>query len=91
LEVINSQPAQNRAERVDKMKHEDASKLIDRAFDGVNCPDTHKNAIKRIYNVYPAECMPQGICDPVYILNVLCKELGIGDGQSHFYKYTVHA
>jgi len=42
------------------------------------------NAIKRIYGSYPAECLPSGICDPMYIMNVICLELGIGDGQGHF-------
>ena len=44
-------------------------------------PDKVKNAIKRIYEAYPKECMPQGICDPMYIINVIAFELGIGDGQ----------
>lgn len=49
-----------------------------------NMPEKAKRAIKRIYNAYPVECMPQGLCDPMYIMNVICFELGIGDGQSHF-------
>ena len=43
-----------------------------------------RNAIKRIYSAYPSSCMPQGICDPMYIMNVLAKELGIGDGKGDF-------
>jgi|GEM_PF-3364614 len=47
-------------------------------------PEKVKKAIKRIYSSYPEECMPQGTADPMYIMNVICFELGIGDGQSHF-------
>jgi len=47
-------------------------------------PDKVKSAIKRIYGAYPHECMPQGICDPMYIMNVICFELGIGDGKGGF-------
>lgn len=47
-------------------------------------PDNYKKAIKRAYEVYLPEDMPQGICDPMYILNVLCYEIGIGDGQGNF-------
>ena len=43
-----------------------------------------KNAIKRIYSSYPKECMPQGLSDPMYIMNVIALELGIGDGQGTF-------
>lgn len=49
-----------------------------------NVPDKVKNAIKRVYSSYPKECLPQGICDPMYIMNVICLELGIGDGQGNF-------
>ena len=47
-------------------------------------PEKVKNAIKRIYGAYPKECMPQGLCDPMYIMNVICLELGVGDGQGNF-------
>ena len=49
-----------------------------------NYPERVKRAIKRVYNSYPPDCMPQGLCDPMYIMNVICKELGIGDGQGNF-------
>jgi len=49
-----------------------------------NEPEKVKNAIKRIYESYPADCMPQGVCDPMYIMNVICYELGVGDGQGNF-------
>lgn len=50
----------------------------------VDVPEKVKNAIKRVYGSYPKECLPQGLCDPMYIMNVICLELGIGDGKSHF-------
>ena len=43
-----------------------------------------KRAITRIYESYPMDCMPNGICDPMYIMNVICMELGIGDGCGNF-------
>jgi len=49
-----------------------------------NEPEKVKNAIKRIYESYPEDCMPQGVCDPMYIMNVICYELGVGDGQGNF-------
>ena len=48
-------------------------------------PENVASAIKRVYASYPKECLPQGVCDPMYIMNVICKELGIGDGQGNFY------
>ena len=47
-------------------------------------PERVKRAIKRVYASYPASCMPQGLSDPMYIMNVICLELGIGDGKSNF-------
>jgi hypothetical protein len=47
-------------------------------------PEKVKRAIKRIYQAYPASCMPQGLSDPMYIMNVICFELGIGDGRGNF-------
>ena len=44
-----------------------------------------KNAIKKVYESYPKECMPQGICDPLYIMNTIALEIGIGDGKGNFY------
>jgi len=44
-----------------------------------------KKAIKRIYSAYPEECLPQGICDPAYIINVIAYELGVGDGKGNFW------
>lgn len=47
-------------------------------------PEKVKNAIKRIYNAYPPDCLPQGLADPMYIMNVIALELGIGDGKGQF-------
>ena len=47
-------------------------------------PERVKRAIKRVYGAYPKECLPQGVCDPMYIMNVICLELGVGDGQGNF-------
>ena len=47
-------------------------------------PVKWQNAIKHIYGSYPKECLPQGICDPMYICNVMALELGLGDGRSNF-------
>ena len=47
-------------------------------------PERVVNAIKRVYGSYPPECLPQGICDPMYIMNVICLELGVGDGKGKF-------
>ena len=47
-------------------------------------PERVKRAIKRVYHSYPVDCMPQGTCDPLYIMNVICRELGVGDGEHHF-------
>ena len=49
-----------------------------------DCDERVKRAIKRIYGAYPKDCMPQGLSDPMYIMNVICFELGIGDGNSNF-------
>ena len=71
------------------MRTEELNDFLAKAFEGHNIPETHKKAIRHIYGAYPKECMPQGICDPMYILNVFCMHLGIGDGKSNFYKYEV--
>ncbi len=49
-----------------------------------NVPEKVKDAIKAVYQSYPRECMPQGVCDPMYIMNVIAMNLGIGDGKGHF-------
>ena len=54
----------------------------DRLSDEV--PEKVKNAIKQVYFAYPEDCLPQGVCDPMYIMNVICLELGVGDGEGNF-------
>jgi len=49
-----------------------------------NAPEKVKKAIMRIYNAYPSECLPQGEADPMYIMNIIALELGIGDGKGKF-------
>ena len=44
-------------------------------------PKKLKNASMRICNAYGIK----GICDPMYIVNVMARELGLGDGRSKFY------
>jgi len=51
---------------------------------GPKVPERVKMAIKRVYSAYPVDCLPQGLCDPMYIMNVICNELGVGDGQGNF-------
>ena len=51
---------------------------------GPEVPEKVQKAIKRIYNCYPEDCLPQGLADPMYIMNVIAYELGIGDGQGNF-------
>jgi len=47
-------------------------------------PAAVQRAIKRVYAAYPPECLPQGLSDPMYIMNIIALELGVGDGKSHF-------
>ncbi len=47
-------------------------------------PEEVKTAIKKVYGSYPKECLPQGTSDPMYIMNVIAFELGIGDGKGNF-------
>lgn len=51
----------------------------------VPVPDKVKKAIKRVYESYPVGCLPQGICDPLYIMNAIALELGVGDGKGNFF------
>ena len=50
----------------------------------VDLPIQARKAITRIYQSYPAECLPSGLCDPMYILNIMAYELGVGDGHGNF-------
>jgi len=59
-------------------------KYWNKRFNG-NEPEQVIRAVKRLYGSYPKECLPQGLCDPMYIMNTVCLELGVGDGQGNFY------
>jgi|WetSurMetagenome_2_1015567.scaffolds.fasta_scaffold1388936_1 hypothetical protein len=50
-------------------------------------PEKWVKAIKRVYEAYPETFFPDGLCDVMYILNILAHELELGDGRGHFYKY----
>jgi hypothetical protein len=52
---------------------------------GAEVPEDVKTAIRRVYESYPRECMPQGLCDPLYIMNIIALALGVGDGLGTFY------
>jgi hypothetical protein len=45
-----------------------------------NVPADIKRLASRLCRSYGIN----GICDPMYIANVIALELGMGDGQSHF-------
>ena len=49
-----------------------------------NTPERVREAIMHVYNSYPMESLPQGVCDPLYIMNVICMHLGVGDGKGNF-------
>lgn len=48
-------------------------------------PDDIKNAALRICQAYGI----RGICDPMYIANVIAKETGRGDGSHNFHERQV--
>ena len=50
------------------------------AFKGHNVPENLKRLSARLCRSYGIK----GICDPMYIANIIALELGIGDGQSNF-------
>lgn len=75
-----------RAQRRIEMKY--ATEYWEKRFEvykNPQVPEKVKAAIKKVYNSYPKECLPQGLCDPMYIINTICLELGIGDGKGRFY------
>ena len=43
-------------------------------------PDKLKKTARRICKAYGI----RGICDPMYIANIIALELGLGDGKSYF-------
>jgi len=52
-------------------------------------PVVWQKAIAALYGSYPSDCLPCGICDPVYIANILARNLGLGDGKGNFNKDEV--
>ena len=55
--------------------------FYDKAFKGVDVPPDLRRASERVCNAYNIN----GICDPMYIANVIAMEIGRGDGQSNFH------
>lgn len=43
-----------------------------------NIPEQVRNAIMRVYSAYPTDCMPQGLCDPMYMMNVIAFTVWLG-------------
>ena len=66
------------------MQYHEAYWRLRTDYKGNGYPEKVKNANKKVYESYPVECMPQGLADPMYIMNVICKELGVGDGKGNF-------
>lgn len=54
--------------------------FFDEAFKGVEVPADIRKAAERICFCYGI----RGICDPVYIANVIAFETGRGNGKSNF-------
>lgn len=54
--------------------------FFDEAFNGHEVPLAIRRLSTRICRSYGIN----GICDPMYIANVIALELGLGDGQSNF-------
>lgn len=65
------------------MIQEDLNKYMDKC--GIEVlPRQWQRLIRRLYGSYPIDCMPSGVCDPVYICNVIAVELNLGDGKGNF-------
>lgn len=64
---------------------EESKKFFDEAFKGNNPPKNLRRISERICTSYGIT----GICDPMYICNIIALELGFGDGQSNFTGYIV--
>lgn len=52
------------------------------AFKGSNVPDDIRRLSERLCVSYGI----RGICDPMYIANVIARELGLGDGMGNFHE-----
>lgn len=56
--------------------------FFDEAFKGHSVPRDIRRLSERLCLAYGI----RGICDPMYIANVIAKELGLGDGQGNFFE-----
>jgi hypothetical protein len=52
------------------------------AFKGAKVPENIRRLSERLCRSYGI----RGICDPMYIANIIALELGLGDGQNNFKK-----
>lgn len=73
---MNNQTLQEQINKLNK----DKIKFYDEAFKGYTVPDNIKRLSIRICESYGIK----GICDPMYISNVIAKELNLGDGSHNF-------
>lgn len=55
-------------------------RFFELAFKGYTVPDNIKRLSTRLCRSYGIN----GICDPMYIANVIAYELGMGDGSGNF-------
>lgn len=67
-------------ERINKLRKQDED-FFQEAFEGYNVPEKIKTASIAICR----SCGIRGICDPMYIANIIAMSLGLGDGKSNFY------
>jgi len=58
-----------------------SKEFFEKAFEGYDVPKDLRTASERIVASYGI----RGICDPMYITNVIANEIGRGDGQGNFY------
>lgn len=50
-----------------------------------NLPPGLRKAVEHICSVYGI----RGICDPMYVANVIAHEMGFGDGKGNFYPENI--
>lgn len=58
-------------------------------FDLKGIPEIWKNALIRVYKSYPKKCLPQGVCDMAYIINIISHELSLSDGKGNFKNFII--
>jgi hypothetical protein len=66
----------------ERMKYHEVltEEWFNEAFANIEIPADIRSAAERLVRSYGIG----GICDPLYIANVIAKEIGRGDGLSHF-------